>query len=213
MMRLTCVILLLVSALAQADSKQVWNFAVSLDGKPIGYHRFEVTRDGDIREVTSDAKFDVKVLFINAFRYRHTNREVWSANCLQGFSADTEVNRKRLSVQGVSAGGQFVVDDGSGPVQVGDCIMSFAYWNSEFLQQSRLLNPQSGEYLDVSVVPLSRGTIVVRGEAVMAKAFRISGKPINGERLALTVWYSDDDDWLALESEAKGGRVLRYDLT
>ena len=203
-----CTVLLLASGGLQAESKRVWNFEVSLDGKPIGYHRFEVTRDGELAEVTSDAKFDVKILFINAFKYRHTNREVWSENCLNDFAADTEVNRKQLSVQGNRQGGQFVVDDGSGPVELGDCVMSFAYWNSDFLQQSRLLNPQSGEYLDVDVVPLSRDIIEVRGEQVMANAFRVSG-----EKMALTIWYSDDDDWLALESVAKGGRILRYDLT
>lgn len=205
--------LLLASGLAQAESKRVWNFEVSLDGKPIGHHRFEVTRDGEYEEVASDAKFDVKVLFINAFRYRHTNREIWSANCLRGLVADTSVNRKKLSVQGNRDGNQFVINDGSGPVPLGDCVMTFAYWNAAFLQEAKLLNPQSGEYLDVEVTALQRDEIEVRGEPVMANAYRISGEPINGEKLALTVWYSDDDDWLALESIAKGGRILRYDLT
>lgn len=205
---IVCATMLLSSLAATAEATRVWDFEVSLDGKPIGYHRFEVTRQGDFEEVRSDAKFDVKVLFINAFRYRHTNREVWAANCLQGFAADTKVNRKRLIVQGNREDGQFVVDDGTGVVPLGECVMSFAYWNSDFLQQPRLLNPQSGEYLDVDVTPLQRDLIEVRGEPVMATAYRI-----NAEKLALTVWYSDDNDWLALESVAKGGRVLRYDLT
>ena len=208
-MRLLCfVLVVLLCGVAEAESKRVWNFEVSLDGKPIGYHRFEVTRDGDRQEVNSDASFDVKVLFVNAYRYRHSNREVWSADCLNGFSADTSVNRKQLKVQGSREDGLFVVDDGSGPVELGECVMSFAYWNSRFLQQSQLLNPQSGEYLDVEVELLDRDFINVRGVPVMANAYRVSGGT-----MALTVWYSDDDDWLALESVAKGGRILRYDLT
>lgn len=205
---LICIMLVLASSVLSAESKRVWNFEVSLDGKPIGYHRFEVTQDGEFEEVRSDAKFDVKVLFVNAFKYRHTNREIWNDNCLRGFAADTKVNRKQLTVQGNREDGKFYVDDGSGPVKLGDCVMSFAYWNSEFLQQPRLLNPQSGEYLDVEVTPLSRDTIEVRGESIAANAYRISAKQMD-----LTVWYSDNNDWLALESVAKGGRILRYDLT
>ncbi|MEL7185196.1 MAG: DUF6134 family protein [Pseudomonadota bacterium] len=199
---------LLASGVAIADSTRVWNFDVSLDGKSIGYHRFEVTQDGDLERVASEAKFDVKFLFVNAYRYRHTNREVWSANCLRRFSADTRVNRKKLSVQGSREGGQFVVDDGSGAETLGECVMSFAYWNRDFLDAPRLLNPQSGEYVDVEVTPLERDVIEVRGKPVAARAYRISA-----DKLALTVWYSDDDDWLALESIAKGGRVLRYELS
>jgi hypothetical protein len=29
----------------------------------------------------------------------------------------------------------------------------------------------------------------------------------------LTLWYSPDDEWLALESVAKGGHILRYGLS
>lgn len=200
--------LFLFCGVAAAETTRTWDFSVSLDGKPIGYHRFEVVRQGDLAEVTSKAHFDVKILFVNAFRYRHTNRETWSENCLQGFSADTTVNRKQLKVQGRRDGTQLVVDDGSGPTPVGNCVMSFAYWNAEFLEQSQLLNPQSGEYVDVEVTPLPSGFIDVRGERVLANSYQI-----RGPKMSLTVWYSDDKDWLALESVARGGRILRYDLT
>ena len=29
----------------------------------------------------------------------------------------------------------------------------------------------------------------------------------------LTLWYSPDDEWLALESVAKGGHIIRYELS
>ena len=48
----------------------------------------------------------------------------------------------------------------------------------------------------------------VRGLDTPAKRYRLSG-----EDLQIDVWYSLDDEWLALESPAKGGRTLRYVLT
>ncbi len=185
-----------------------WDFSVLLDGSEIGYHRFELVQDGDQRRLTSEASFDVRFLFINAFRYRHENTELWSGDCLESIDARTQANRKKLAIRGALQDDRFVVDDGNAENALEACVMTFAYWNPEFLQQSRLLNPQSGEYLDVEIERVGEQPIVVRGEEIAASVYRVSA-----EKMELTLWYSPDDEWLALESVAKGGRIIRYELT
>jgi len=86
--------------------------------------------------------------------------------------------------------------------------MTFAYWNPEFLDQTRLLNPQTGEFVDVSIEELGGDVLQVRGVEVPATRFKLTAKQID-----LTLWYSADDEWLALESVAKGGRTIRYELS
>ena len=195
------------SAVASPVDKS-WDFSVLLDGSEIGYHRFQLTEDDGQRRLTSEAKFDVRFLFINAFRYRHTNTEVWSDGCLERLQANTRANGKELSVSGLRDNRGFVVDDGKQQNPLDDCVMTFAYWNPEFLRQPRLLNPQSGEYLDVEVERVGQEPIVVRGEEVPASVYRITAR-----KMELRLWYSEDNEWLALESVAKGGRILRYELT
>ena len=39
--------------------------------------------------------------------------------------------------------------------------MTFAYWNHDFLHQSRLLNPQTGEYMDVQIEKVGDETLAV----------------------------------------------------
>ena len=46
-----------------------------------------------------------------------------------------------------------------------------------------------------------------RGEQRAAYRYRLAA----GE-LRLDLWYSADREWLALESEVRGGRKLRYEL-
>ena len=193
---------------ASAARSQSWDFSVLLDGDKIGYHRFELTDSGDERRVRSEAKFDVRFLFINAFRYRHENTEVWSDGCLSKIDARTQANGKKLAVTGTQVQGEFVVDDGSQTNALSDCVMTFAYWDPKFLQQPKLLNSQSGEYIDVEVEALGREPITVRGQEVAASAYRLTAK-----QLQLKLWYSPDNEWLALESVAKGGRIIRYELT
>jgi hypothetical protein len=205
---LALLIVILPAVAASSTSSKSWDFSVLLDGNEIGYHRFELFEDGDERRITSEAKFDVRFLFVNAFRYRHSNTEVWSNGCLRAIEARTQANGKNLAVSGFKVEDELIVDDGSGKNVFTDCVMTFAYWNPEFLEQAKLLNSQSGEYLDVRVEPLGREPISVRGEEVDATAYRLIAK-----KLEVTLWYSAENEWLALESVAKGGRIIRYELT
>ena len=196
-----------IAASATSETRS-WDFRVLLDGDKIGYHRFELENDGELRRLTSEAKFDVRFLFINAFRYRHQNTEIWADGCLQSIDARTQSNGKKLSVLGERDSDGFLIDDGSQVNTLDDCVMTFAYWNPEFLRQQRLLNPQSGEYLDVIVEEVGSEPITVRGEQVPASVYRVTAN-----KMELKLWYSPNDEWLALESIARGGRVIRYELT
>ena len=60
------------------DATQRWDFAVKLDGDEIGYHRFELIEEGAQHRLISEARFDVRFLFINALKYRHHATEVLS---------------------------------------------------------------------------------------------------------------------------------------
>jgi len=57
--------------------------SVLVDDDKIGYRRFELADLGDERRVRSEAKFDVRLLFVNAFRYRRENTEIWSDGCFR----------------------------------------------------------------------------------------------------------------------------------
>jgi hypothetical protein len=94
------------------------------------------------------------------------------------------------------------------PVELPECVMTFAYWNPDFLEQPRLLNPQTGEYVSVQVEEVGEETLEIRGELVAATRFRLTAYDAD-----ITLWYSNDDKWLRLESVAEGGRIIRYELT
>ncbi|MDH3349917.1 MAG: DUF6134 family protein [Gammaproteobacteria bacterium] len=185
-----------------------WDFDVYLNDKRVGKHFYEVSDIDGIRRVQSEANFKYKILFIPAYRYEHSNTEQWSDSCLLGFEAKTNANGKLIDVSGEKAGDNFIVDNGEVAVDLPECVMSFAYWDPRFLDQTRLLNPQTGEYVEVSVEQVAEEVLEVRGQPVAAKRFRLTAYEVD-----LTLWYSADDQWLALESVAKGGHVIRYELS
>lgn len=214
MRTLTLSVLLLFAVVSGAAAsagdrtERSYEFAVLLDDSPIGYHHFDLLRRDSGLEVRSEASFDVRFLFINAFRYRHTNRELWDGECLRVIESSTRQNGKEFVVSGQRVSEGLKIEANGQSDRLDGCVMSFAYWNPRFLEQSRLLDPQTGEYLSVDVQPLGREELTVRGETVLASAYQIKAR-----NLDITVFYSDDDVWLGLESVAKGGRIIRYVLT
>ena len=99
------------SPAAQSESvygeDQRWRFRVLLDDREIGYHDFSVRREGASERVEIRAQFDVRILFINAYRYRHENTEVWQHGCLARIESQTDDNGERLQVLGASADNGF----------------------------------------------------------------------------------------------------------
>lgn len=210
--RLLAVCLLFAMSWAVAAANDSLNetlmFEVFLDGKKIGYHRFEIDGPGSNVAVRSEASFDVKFLFVTAFSYRHSAEEDWAGGCLNQIAARTDANGKQLIVVGSRTDNAFVIDTGEQEAELPECVMTFAYWNPGFLEQPRLLNPQTGEYLEVVVEELGSDLVNIDGREIPARSVRLTARQMD-----ITLWYSEDSEWLALESVAKGGRIIRYELS
>jgi len=96
--RIIAVALATIVVAVQADARtdaRSWKFSVLLDGSLIGHHHFELQPAAEGLELVSEASFDVRILFINAFRYRHTNREVWDGECLSRIDSNTRQNGRQ----------------------------------------------------------------------------------------------------------------------
>lgn len=183
-----------------------WNFRVLLDDREIGWHRYVVHDAGESTRVESRAAFDVRLLFLNAYRYRHEARERWRGACLDALEARTETNGDVREVAATARAGTLLVDGPVGDARHAGCVMSFAYWDPRILGASQLLDPQTGELLPVRVSDRGAEVVGVAGRSVAATRHRLSAPG-----LQIDLWYADGR-WVALEAPAPGGRTLRYEL-
>lgn len=202
-----CMGLVLTAASQSMAAMRDWEFQVLLDERPIGYHRFTLRGEGTERQLTSEARFNVKLWFINAYRYAHDATEVWRDNCIEKMTARTLDGGKKLEVVASQDAGYLAVTSTRGRDVLHGCVMSFAYWNPEILRQSRLLNVQTGEYTPVRIAALGDEQVTVRGSMMTATRYRISGP-----QFPIDLWYSVDQTWVALQSTVDRGRSLRYEL-
>jgi hypothetical protein len=193
-------------ALPAAAEVRTWNFRVLLDDRPVGEHVFTLRASGEQLELRSEARFDVRLLFVTAYRYRHEAFERWCGGCLTALESTTDDNGEREFVRAAARGDRLVVARPPGSEEHEGCVRSFAYWNPRIIEARALLNSQTGELLPVTVLPRGEEPVRVGSQTLRAQRYRISGPG-----LQIDVWYSGDD-WVALEAAAAGGRKLRYEL-
>ena len=190
------------------ESVQELKFRVQLDGTDIGHHTFTLFDTGTEQRVESEAYFKARVLMLLKYEYEHTNTEVWRDDCLVGISSETRTNGKETSLEGYQADDAFVVSTDDDAERLPQCVKSFAYWDQQILSEERLVNQQTGRYQRIEVSPMGTEMLQVRGEEVPSTRYRLTG-----EKIDLSIWYSEAGEWLQLESKVRGGRVLRYKLT
>jgi len=206
-----CALLLASSAsatvTASLPSTGEWRFRVFLGEREIGQHRFVVQSRGNAREVRSEARFAVKVLGFNAFSYTHDAAETWGGECLDRIESRTDHNGQPYSVLGQREPASFRVKTGTAAVELPACLMSFAYWNPRMLGETRLLNAQTGELVDVKIEARGEESIQAAGGTVTARRYALTGRNVS-----IDLWYGPDGRWVGLESLTEGGRRLRYVL-
>jgi hypothetical protein len=187
-----------------------WAFDVYLDKTKIGQHTFKLN---NAQELISQAKFNVKVLFINAYQYQHKAVENWQNSCLKNLEANTVENDITTKVKGQLSDGNFVVENGAEKQSLPSCAMTFAYWNQKILQQSKLLNPQNAEWLDTKISKVGTEMLDVKGKKVETTRYKLDAS-LNGKpKLDIELWYENgSNDWVALKSITPEGYTINYKL-
>ena len=185
-----------------------WAFDVYLDKSKIGSHTFTLNEN----TLTSKAKFNVKVLFIEAYKYDHAAKEQWTGDCLNALEANTTENKVVTKVNGKLDAKAFNVKNGKLEQALPACVMTFAYWNPKILVQNKLLNPQNAEYLDTTVTKLGAANIEVKGKPTDTTHYKITGALKGVKKLNIELWYNQDNEWVALKSVTPEGYNIIYKL-
>ena len=196
-----------VSTPVPASQTKTYDFTVFLDDKEIGHHRFAVFPRDTLTHVTSEARFNVTFLFINAYTYLHSNTQIFRGECLRAIDATTDDNGDAMFVRGEYSDQKLVLQTHAGKQQLVGCISTFAYWNPELLDGKQLLNPQTGELMAVDFQALGESSVTVRGKQVPARQYRIDNPEVS-----IDLWYDGNQEWVALESTTKDGARLRYQI-
>ena len=185
---------------------ETWNFDALIGKKKIGSHTFKVRKNSYQIRVSSSASFDYRVLNIPLFKYEHSANENYDRQfCLESLSSLTRsgagpANWQNQEISGQRQNNGFRVTGSNEELFDGECLMAFAYWNPEIVEQEELLNAQDGKLVKVSIT-FTGGTQKDRRYL------------LEGDGVEIEIIYSVDGKWTGLSSKLRMGRTLKYLLT
>ena len=197
----------LSTSAANVGTPQKWRYKVFLDEQEIGYQTVTVNSEKTQATVQIEANFNVKFLFFTAYRYRHNNRETWQNDCIKTIESRTNDNGDTFYVTGKRENHQFALLTNDGAQTLPGCVRTFAYWDPRLLKAQRLLNSQTGEYLEVDIRFIGNENLVIANDLIASKHYRL-----RAENIVIDLWYSESMQWLALQTSTEGGNQLRYQL-
>lgn len=200
-------VLLAAGAASGADDPAAtaddYRFGVYYKDRRIGEHRWHIVQSHDATRVRSDAKFEVKLLFVRVYHYQHHAEEAWQHGCLTALSSTTDDNGEAFAVRAALPGGAPApADSGVRQVELGSaCPASFAYWDLDRLRRSPLVNAQTGDVLPAT---LTREAETMR-DGKAAVRYRLQAEGMT----PITLWYGQyDGRWLALETQRDDGNLV-----
>ena len=192
-------------AISDTNSSKKILFDVFLGKKRVGEHSFLFAPSSDGIKVQSRASFNYRLFNISLYKYEHFSEEDYdSENCLVKMNSSTLTETKvrgsiRQKIAGERKDNGFLIM-GSNEEQLDkQCVMSFAYWNPKILEQTSLLNAQTGKEVKITVRELPE----------IGSGAKYS---LAGENLNIEIQYSEKGSWISLKSKIGKGRNLRYAL-
>lgn len=181
------------------------DFRARRDGQEIGWHRLRFAAQDDRLVVEIEIELEVRFLLIPVYRYRHTNREVWSGDRLLRLDSRTDDNGTSHRVTARAEGDRLLVDGTAGRLELPPETLPTSYWHEATVERGEWLDSQNGRLVRSRVTPQGPEPIRARGREVRAQRYTLTGD------LACDLWYHEAS-WAKLQFTAADGSTIDYRL-
>lgn len=192
---------------AQAETL---NYTVTRDGSDIGTHTVAISDQGGATEVDVQTDIEVKVLFVTAYKFKHTSHEKWRDGRLMAISSTTDDDGTPKQLNARLNGEQLVINaqiKDQDRRQTADAgVLPASLWHPDTVEQSALLNTLDGEIMDIVVENKGTETVPAGGKDVQATQYSISGE------LTRDLWFDDAGRLVRMRFPDKTNSEIVYAL-
>jgi Family of unknown function (DUF6134) len=199
------VAMLLLAAEAPASAETL-RYAIMRNGDQIGTHTVEITRTGSDTSVSLATNLVVKVLFITAYHFQHTDSERWANGHLVSLKSSTDNNGTRHNVSVVTKPSGLELDADGKMSQLDRNIVTGSLWNADILHHMQFLDAQDGQTLPLTVIDDGTDDVMVGGHPLKAHHYTLKS------RYSQDVWFDDHQRLVQVKIVGTDGSIISYAL-
>lgn len=162
--------------LAQSPSPHVHRvFDIMREGSKIGTDTFDITRQGDTTSVKVKTHIQVKIAFVTAYRYDHTETGTWKGKQLVSFSSTTDDNGKPHEISAAQSGNKVALTVDGASSAAPKQIQPASLWGADVSKQPQIFDPANGKRMAVKVQDLGEESVPVNGVPQQLTHVKLSG--------------------------------------
>ena len=190
-----------VAAHTPAETLQ---FAIMRNGEQIGTHAIEISRTGPETNVRITTDLSVKVLFITAYRLRHSATERWVNGQLVSFDSTTDNNGVRHKVSATRGPSGLEVQADGKTTRVDQNVVPASLWNPELMRRKTALDTEDGQVDPISVTDNGTEDLSLGARTLKAHHYEIKG------RYSQDIWYDERGRLVQVKLVGSDGSVISY---
>ena len=161
-------------------------FDIMREGSKIGTDTFDITREGDLTRVKVTTHVQVKIAFITAYRYDHTENGTWKGRELVSFTSTTDDNGKAHEIAAAQKSGKVALTVDGASSAAPKTIQPAVLWGVEVARQPQIFDPANGKRMAVKVQDLGHETVPIDGVPQQLTHVKLSGP------FARDAWFDDE---------------------
>ena len=161
-------------------------FDIMREGSKIGTDTFDITRQGDATSVKVNTHIVVKIAFITAYRYDHSEAGSWKGAQLVSFKSTTDDNGTDHQINAAQSGGKIALTVDGAATTAPKSMQAASLWGAAVSRQTQMFDPANGKRLAVDVADLGEETLEMNGVPRQVDHVKLTGA------LPRDLWFDED---------------------
>ena len=167
------------------------------NNNPIGYHKFDFTRDGKNLTIDSEIKFKITKLGIDLYQYYAEGQEKYTDGVFSGFSSKTNQNKKEkyVNISIDNKDKNLIIDGSSYKGKADKDFIIGTWWNHEIVQKKAQISAVSGRIIEQKVEFLGKEDVTFGDKTYKTLKFNFSSTDPSlskDKKLNIDIWYEED---------------------
>ncbi|MGD0632932.1 MAG: DUF6134 family protein [Beijerinckiaceae bacterium] len=151
-------------------------FDIVREGSQIGTNTMDLSRQGEITTVKVATHILVKVMFVNAYRYEHSETASFRGNELVSFSSTTDDNGTSHKVAAYESAGKLLLKVDGDESEVPKDIYPAIIFSPDIGAKPLLFDPGNGKRLSAKAEDLGKEHVTVHGAQQELRHIKLSGQ-------------------------------------